>query len=128
MHGQQKEQHRRSDHDRRRHRLEHAVQRETDELDRVGERIGERNEIEQLGAALAQLPERIERRREEEHREHHEIHGAGEILHLPDIDRQEQPQRAQHQPGRDERREDVEPAADLESHVERNARRETRSR
>ena len=88
------------------------------------ERIEHRHPVDQLGAAFAQPPQRIERGGEEEHRKHHEIHRAREVLDLPDIHRQEQPERAQHQPGHDQGRQYCEPGERLEGDVERDADQE----
>src|SRR5712691_11031068 len=72
--------------DKRRERLEHAVERMAHQLDRMGERIGGGDQIDELGAAFAQPRQGIKRRREEEHGKQHEIHRAGEVLKLPDVD------------------------------------------
>ena len=82
---------------RERQAVELAVGREADELDHVGERVRLYEVEDPVRAGLAELPRRIERRRDEEHREDHEVHRTGEVLELADVHRQQQAERAEHQ-------------------------------
>ena len=84
-------------------RVELDVEREADQLDRVGERVGGADVVQEH-ARVPHPPQRIERRRGEEHREDHEVHHPGEVLELPDRRRDQQPDRAEHDPGEDQRR------------------------
>jgi hypothetical protein len=94
----QEDRHCRTCNDERRDRLEHTAQREVNELDRIGERIGQRSVTDQFGTGLAQFSKLGTAPMKRKTSETSRAYGGGEILDLPDIDRQEQPKRAKHRP------------------------------
>ena len=90
--------------------LDLSVGGKADELDRVGERIGDGEPVDCVRPGLTQLPQRVERGGQKEHREHHEVHHSGEVLDLGRVDRDQQPDRAEHQADEEHRRQDEDPA------------------
>jgi hypothetical protein len=80
-----------------------SVQREAYQFDRMGEWI-EQADIVEHRAALLHPPQRIERGGGKEHRKDHKVHHAGEILELLDAGGDQHAERAEHQPGQDQRR------------------------
>src|SRR3990170_1167223 len=100
---QRQEQQRAPAHDAERLPVDLEIEGEADQLDGPGERVVEADVIEPQ-APFPHLPQRIERRGGEEHREDHEVHDTGEVLQLLDGRGQHHAERAEHHAREDERR------------------------